>query len=148
MLRLIVLLGLLVAHGPRHRTTHSSLSAIRDTATQVAQLALRLARLALLVLLAALLLQAFGAGEVAHGFFGGAEGLVPAAGLAVRVVLGDAGAAEGDAADGGAGVGGRVFGVGFALLVGGLLLVGCVACDGAESGLGGAGGLWVEYSQF
>jgi hypothetical protein len=90
------------------------------------------------VLLFAGLAQVFVADQVADGFFGGAEGLVPGAVGALRVVFGY-GAGVGVGRDG-AGLGGCVRGIffGFAdFLLGFALVLGWVSCC---DGLGWWGG--------
>jgi hypothetical protein len=74
---------------PRHacnRTPNSTLHTIRHPLPEITQLPLRLLGLALRILLLARLLQVLVTDETSDGFFGAADGLVPAAGLTVCVV--------------------------------------------------------------
>lgn len=130
-----------IARHARDRPADRPGDPIAHPLAQIVQLALRLLRLALLVLLRAGLLEILVADEPAERLLARADGLVPAAGLPVLVVGRDARGGDRDAADGAAGVREGVFGFGLALLLVGLLLVGRVAGDGAEGGGGGAGGL-------
>ena len=160
MLQLPPLLLLAVTGQASNRATDGARNAVGDARAIVGELALGLLSLALLVLALAFLLQALGADETADSFLGGPDGLVPAAGLAVWVVRCDTRPGDGDAADGGAGVRGRVLGVGLGLLLvgfalkmrsverlmhvvgrGGGYLVRRVAGDGANDRLGRARGL-------
>lgn len=80
--------------------TKSALHSVANTVAQVGQLALGFLCLAGLVLLDAIALQLLVANEVANGLLCGADGLVPRASGAVRVVLCDTTAArDGGAAD-------------------------------------------------
>ena len=109
------------AHGPGHAVSHAG--------AEVVQLAARLLALALAILLLSFFLQALEAEGAADGLLARADGLVPRAGLTVRVVRGDARGGDGHAADAGAGVGELVAGVG-----GGLLVLTCVLReDGVSS---------------
>lgn len=141
MLVLVVLLGLLVAHCASNSTTDRTPGTISNTAAEVAKLTLCFASLALRVLVPTLLLQTLSTDEVTDRLLRRAHGLVPLAALTLRVVLRHAPAGDAEAAYGATGMRESVLGFGFALLVGRLLLVGCVAGDGAQSGLSGAGGL-------
>ena len=95
MLHISLSLLLAITGEARYRTTNLPRYAIRDSASQIAELALGFLALALAFLANPFLLQALGAEEVTNHFLARADGLVPRALGAVRVVLGN-GAAAGD----------------------------------------------------
>ena len=101
----------------RHRPPNRTRNPIRDPTPIITQLALRLLRLALRVLLPALLLQVLGPDQPAQGFLAGAERLVPGAFAAVRIVSCDgAGGGGGEGPEFGGCVAGFVFELGFGFL--------------------------------
>ena len=135
MLLLRLTLRLPIARHTRHRPAYSTLHTIRHPLAQITQLSLRLLRLTLCILLLACLLEILVADQAAESFFGAADCLVPAAGLAVWVVGCDSGGGDRDAADAGAGFGEVVFSCCFGFLVFGCLFVGGVAGEAADGGL-------------
>jgi hypothetical protein len=161
MLPLCLRLLRLVAREPSNGTADGAPNAILHAATQIFHLALSLLALTLSILLNAFLLQPFGADEPADALLQRADILVPRAGGAVGVVLGDAaGCGGGEGAGFGGGVGEFFLGGGFELAVlalglGGRLvgcgwegparkrtyLVGGAAGERAEGALCGAFGL-------
>jgi hypothetical protein len=157
VLGLVLCLVELVASDASNSTTDGARDTISDAGSEVWKLALGLLLLALLVLLGSLLLQGLVADEVAEGLLAGTESLVPRAGAAVGVVLGDTRGWDAVAADVGSGVRGVVLDFGFGLLVlaSGLscvrvvltvversqaYLVGVATDERAQSGLSGARG--------
>lgn len=128
MLSLPLRLLSIIACQAGNRTTKSATDAVGNALAEVRDLALSLLALALSVLALTLLLQALGTDEAAERLLGGADGLVPGAGLTVRVVGSDTRGGEADAADGSTCVGEIVLGVGLGLLLVGLLLVRCQLC--------------------
>lgn len=137
MLLLVLGLRLLVASEAGNGAADSAADAVRDALAEVAQLALGLLGLTLLVLAGALLLERLVADQIAEGLLARADSLVPRALGAVRVVLGDARGGDGEGAGLGRGVGEVVLGLGLGLLVLGFLLQRGVS-EGWFEGMGGA----------
>lgn len=103
------LLRLAIAHHSRHSPLHPALKPIANALPVIAHLALGLLALARGVLALAFALQVLRTERPAHGFFRRADGLIPGAGGAARVVGGNA-ARGGDG--NGTELGNRVRGVG------------------------------------
>lgn len=115
MLLLRRTLLLLIPRQPRHSTADASPNPIAKARSQIAQLALRLARLALLVLARARLLERLVADQVAQRLFARADCLIPGALRAVLVVGCDARGGGGEGTGFGGCVREVVFCVGFGL---------------------------------
>lgn len=116
-------------------TADSARNTVSNAGAEVVQLALGLLLLALEVLLATGLLQGLDSESVANGLLGRAGSLVPAASGAVRVVGGDAGGSDSGAGDLDGGLGGIVLKLRLILLGLAVVLVACVASDGADGRL-------------
>lgn len=128
MLQIPLLLLSTITSQTRDGTTDGTGNAVRDTRTQIAQLALCFLLFSSGVLFGAFLLEGLDACEVSEGFFCGTDCLVPGAVGAVWVVFGDAAGGDGDAADAGAGLG-ELF-LGFGVVFFGLAFgLGCVSGD-------------------
>jgi hypothetical protein len=80
----------LISREPRNCAANRAAHTIAYSLTQIINLPRSLLTLALGVLALPLLLQALGAHKATHGFFGGANVLVPGPGGAVVRVFGDA----------------------------------------------------------
>ena len=117
VLQMSLLLRFRVARQACDSAAYGAMDTIADALTEIADLALGLLRLAVLVLLDALLLERFRADEAAEHLLAAADGLVPVALRAVGVVLRDAAAAA-DGEWAGAGCG-----MAEVLLCGGLVLL-------------------------
>jgi hypothetical protein len=118
MLPLRLRLLRLIPRQARNNPTNRTPNAILHPAAQILHLALSLLALALSVLLDTFLLQPLGADEPADALLQRADVLVPRAGGAVGVVLGDAaGCGGGEGASFGGGVGEIFLGGGFELAV-------------------------------
>lgn len=118
---LVALLLLAVARELSGSTANSALDTVGHAAAEVVELALRLHALAGAVLLDASLLQAVVADQPADELLAGADGLVPLALLALRVVLGHGARA-------GRGVGAHLGGSVGDLVLGGSLVTLVCAC--------------------
>lgn len=112
-----LLLLLAVTANSRSKTTECALCAILDALTEILKLALGFLLLASLVLLDTSAAEALNTGDVSGGFLDGADGLVPGAGGAVRVVVGDSAGVGvgGDGAELGGCVGSFTLGLGLFL---------------------------------
>jgi len=84
----IFCLGFTVTSQPSSSAAERSLNSIANALTKIVQLALGFLSLALEVLFSSLLLEVLVSKEVADGFFGTANGLIPLALGSVRVVFG------------------------------------------------------------
>jgi hypothetical protein len=108
------------------------MGSVADSLAKIAQLALGFLSLTLEILLTALLLEVLAADEVANSFLSTADGLVPCALSAVRVVFGRcARGADGEGTSFGSGV--REIRLGFPLS---LVLVGFGLWNGVRDGGG------------
>jgi hypothetical protein len=112
----------LVSGQARDSTRDGAANAVLDALAIIIQLALGLLSLALAVLLDALLLERLVADCIADKLLGRADGLVPLALSAVRVVFGDAVGCGSEGASSGGGVGQVATGLSVeSLVIGGLL---------------------------
>lgn len=135
MLLLRRALLLLIPGQARDSTAHAATNTIAKARSQIAELALRLARLACLVLFGSGLLERLVADQVAQRLLAGADCLVPGAFRAVLVVGCDAGGGGGEGTGFGGCVGEVVFCVRFGLFaVGGGLGGGLVGGRGSREG--------------